>query len=1012
VGGVQSGYSDDGDQQRVIRTGPGGATYSIRGAGSQVLAEYEAGGGGAVLVREYIYLGAKLLASIGRPAGAAPTVAVALTSPSPGATVTQGTTVTLTAQPTVSAGSVARVEFYTNGWYLGQDTAAPYTLDYPGFIPADHGLVARVVTTTGVVASSGVVVITVTPPNGAPAVSLTAPAPNAVLGTGRTATLAATATDSDGIAQVEFYRGTVLVGTDTSAPYSVDWTDLPTGTYTLTAKASDIHGATTTSAPVTLTVRPIATITVSPASPTAGTSALVTVDGAAFCTGVTVDFGDGHVETFVNGNGLPITGTHAWASAGTRTLTATGLGAACESQAATTAGVLVPPAVTLTSPAEGSTYTALATIEIAATAAPGQGSMASVAFYWNGNHLTTDTTAPYAYTWQGVNSGTFSLTAVATDTAGAVATSSSVSVTVGDPPPSTVLTVVVTPNPVAAGQSATVTVSGTNPCTMLWMDFGDGDWWIAPIGGLPFQTTKTWSTPGNYLVYAAGSVSCSGEALRWVTVNPSAPAPLPLTALAIPDGSPSLWDQPFGLGEGLSRLSSSAEPWRAPDEVADGVAVADTSPAPHPATELRGRSDALPDVTVYLDITGTGSGTVSGSASCTGASVSCAVVTPQSSVLTLTAAPHAGMTFTGWTGACWHATATCTVEAWEHRFVAATFTAATAMVTSYYHLDTVGSVRALTDAAGTVTERHDYRPFGEDTLPLPAPGADPARFLGQPRDSTALDQFGARYYSMFHGRFTSVDPVISPSAMVRPQKWNRYAYARNNPLRFVDPMGLDDDPPPSLEPDPGPSPYYLEGNAEWDQLMEEDWLRQRAQYLFEQQSSTGGGSNPQVMTLEQFRVEPHTLEQLVGDIADRSGNTVEFLANGLALVTALNPVGVVSATLAGAALGLANDCKTCAGLAMVPRLGIFGDSAGLFSIRGYTYGARVFTRAAEDPRFHNFPLLIDDVVLGTAKTNRISDTYHLYELAGSYGKTTGRYQIGVNPQTREITHRFFKPDKR
>jgi hypothetical protein len=225
-------------------------------------------------------------------------------------------------------------------------------------------------------------------------------------------------------------------------------------------------------------------------------------------------------------------------------------------------------------------------------------------------------------------------------------------------------------------------------------------------------------------------------------------------------------------------------------------------------------------------------------------------------------------------------------------------------------------------------------------------------------------------------------------------------------------MGLDDDPPPSLEPDPGPSPYYLEGNAEWDQLMEEDWLRQRAQYLFEQQSSTGGGSNPQVMTLEQFRVEPHTLEQLVGDIADRSGNTVEFLANGLALVTALNPVGVVSATLAGAALGLANDCKTCAGLAMVPRLGIFGDSAGLFSIRGYTYGARVFTRAAEDPRFHNFPLLIDDVVLGTAKTNRISDTYHLYELAGSYGKTTGRYQIGVNPQTREITHRFFKPDKR
>jgi RHS repeat-associated protein len=111
-------------------------------------------------------------------------------------------------------------------------------------------------------------------------------------------------------------------------------------------------------------------------------------------------------------------------------------------------------------------------------------------------------------------------------------------------------------------------------------------------------------------------------------------------------------------------------------------------------------------------------------------------------------------------------------------------------MTTYYHLDRLGSVRAVTDASGTVLGRHDYRPFGEDTQPLPAPDADPARFLGQQRDGTKLDQFGARYYSMFHGRFTTTDPGHADADILRPQSWNAYSYARNNPLRFTDTSGL------------------------------------------------------------------------------------------------------------------------------------------------------------------------------------------------------------------------------
>ena len=55
---------------------------------------------------------------------------------------------------------------------------------------------------------------------------------------------------------------------------------------------------------------------------------------------------------------------------------------------------------------------------------------------------------------------------------------------------------------------------------------------------------------------------------------------------------------------------------------------------------------------------------------------------------------------------------------------------------------------------------------------------------------TGLDYFGARYYSAPTGRFTTVDPVYTwRENLLDPQRWNRYAYGRNNPLRYKDPDG-------------------------------------------------------------------------------------------------------------------------------------------------------------------------------------------------------------------------------
>ena len=95
--------------------------------------------------------------------------------------------------------------------------------------------------------------------------------------------------------------------------------------------------------------------------------------------------------------------------------------------------------VSLTSPASGATYTAPATIPLAATATESGGTISKVEFFNGTTLLGTTTSSPYTFNWSSVAAGTYSLTAEAFDASGATATSSAVSVTVSPastPPPS------------------------------------------------------------------------------------------------------------------------------------------------------------------------------------------------------------------------------------------------------------------------------------------------------------------------------------------------------------------------------------------------------------------------------------------------------------------------------------------------------------------------------------------------------------------------------------------------
>ena len=88
------------------------------------------------------------------------------------------------------------------------------------------------------------------------------------------------------------------------------------------------------------------------------------------------------------------------------------------------------PTVAITSPASGAAYTAPASVAMAATAADADGTIAGVDFYVGTQLIGTDMTSPYTASWTNVAAGSYSLTAVARDNAGASRSSTAVSITV------------------------------------------------------------------------------------------------------------------------------------------------------------------------------------------------------------------------------------------------------------------------------------------------------------------------------------------------------------------------------------------------------------------------------------------------------------------------------------------------------------------------------------------------------------------------------------------------------
>ncbi len=116
----------------------------------------------------------------------------------------------------------------------------------------------------------------------------------------------------------------------------------------------------------------------------------------------------------------------------------------------------------------------------------------------------------------------------------------------------------------------------------------------------------------------------------------------------------------------------------------------------------------------------------------------------------------------------------------------------------YVFADHLGSTSVIMDSAGDLVNVKDYKPFGTlyvDQYFMSEPPLFPYSFTGKEYDEEMdLYYFEARYLNDALARFTSVDSALFDMSHLRlilsdPQALNAYSYARNNPMRLVDPDG-------------------------------------------------------------------------------------------------------------------------------------------------------------------------------------------------------------------------------
>jgi RHS repeat-associated protein len=383
---------------------------------------------------------------------------------------------------------------------------------------------------------------------------------------------------------------------------------------------------------------------------------------------------------------------------------------------------------------------------------------------------------------------------------------------------------------------------------------------------------------------------------------------------------------------------------------------------------------------------------------------------------------------------------------------------------SYQHPDRLGARLITNNQNGSVIEQV-HLPYG-NALDAESTGATKKRFTSYERSaSTGLDYAVNRHYDSQQGRFTTVDPLgAGASSIADPQSFNLYAYCGNNPINRIDPeglfwgflkkiigfvhkvlkwvaivafvaatvvlgfavgaalLGITTDllgfvsaslavSAAALGVSLPTGIVGLSGTPPWNPNagtglsgVGSAWRR----YALNEDDPIDDGDviRINVNACRNGNKYPHCgagwwgLVPVIGPAWDahdafRSGR---WVWGSIHTVMAISDVFLVKAAVTSGARLLARS-----------------------AVAGLEYAPRIAVREAEDVGlFHNFPRLIDQEVLQYGKRTVKSSTYVEYTLEGTLQRNAGRlsseagtvyhgtYEIGVNPATNQIVHRFFR----
>ncbi len=751
---------------------------------------------------------------------------VALTSPTNGQVLSAPATITVSATAADSDGSVAKVDFYQGATLIATVTSPPYSVSIPNLGTGSYTFSARATDNAGLATTSTTATVSVDVP---PTVAITAPASGAILSAPATVTVTATAADADGtVTRVDFFSNGTPVGSATAAPYSATLNSLGSGTYLLTAVATDNAGLTTTSTGVSVTVDTPPTVTLTSPTGAQVLSAPATVVVSA--TAADADGTVGKVEFFQGANLVGTVTTPPYSvsipnlASGSYTFSAraTDNAGLATTSASVTMSVDVPPTVAITAPANSAIIPAPANITVTATAADADGTVTRVDFFSNGAPVGSATAAPYSATLNSLGSGTYLLTAVATDNAGLTTTSSAVSITV-DTPPTVSITAPANSAIISAPANVTVTATAADADgTVTRVDFFSNG---APVGSAtaaPYSATLNNVGPGTYVLTAVATdnaaltttstaVSITVDAPPTVALTSpangqafSSPATIAITGTAgdsdgtvtqiqlLANGSPIATlagTSPFSFSwtsvpAGTYALSAVATDNNGLTTTSNTVSVTANKPPIVSLIAPPNNGSFTAPATITLTATATDSdGSVATVQLLNGAGVVTTIASPPYT-FTLTNVTAGSYTF--------YAKATDNLGATTTSIpVNVTVTGNTGAATVYYiYTDQLNTPRAITnEAAVTVWTWANDDPFGNN-----APNENPSglgnftcnlRFPGQ-----YFDQETGTHYNYFRdydpstGRYIQSDPIGLTGGV------NTYAYVGGNPISWTDPYGL------------------------------------------------------------------------------------------------------------------------------------------------------------------------------------------------------------------------------